>query len=53
MRYFKDLPLQTSFSLGGNVYVKVSTRTAVRLGETKSYYFRNFEVCRNCLLPTS
>lgn len=50
MNYFHELPLGQTFCCNGTVYVKCSTRTAVRLGDTRSHYFRQKETCT--LVPT-
>lgn len=45
MNYFHELPIGQTFRCNETVYVKCSTRTAVRLGDTRSHYFRQKETC--------
>lgn len=45
MQYFHELPIGQTFRCNETVYVKCSTRTAVRFGESRSHYFRQKETC--------
>lgn len=51
MQTFSELPLGQTFCCNGTVYVKCSTRTAVRLGESRSHYFRQKETCTPVVRP--
>lgn len=52
MNYFHELPIGQTFRCNETVYVKCSTRTAVRLGESRSHYFRQKETCTPVPTPT-
>lgn len=52
MNYFHELPIGQTFRCNETVYVKCSTRTAVRLGESRSHYFRQKETCTPVTTPT-